>query len=149
MPEQYHSDRQLCEKVIALAKNAGERLPDNATVTDIEQCFRLQVCEEPLPLDKDGAFVEGEAKIIVNSNVTSVERRNFTFFHELTHHLVREDDDLYSYLHDAYVDPEAFDKTIEFLCNIGAAEMLLPRDQVRELIEHQGFSLKRVLELKW
>ena len=141
------SDRQLREQVIELVQHASRHLPDNASFDDIERIFGLHVCEDHLPLDKDGSYIEDGSKIIVNRNVTSDERRQFTVYHELAHFLIREDEDLYSYLHDAYVDTNDFDRTIELVCNIGAAEFILPRDGVRELIETQGFSLSLAPQL--
>jgi len=138
------SEKQLRERVIELVHHARKPLPENASNVDIEQCFGLQICEDDLPLDKDGAFLEIESKIIINRNVTSVERKKFTVYHELVHHLLRRDATLYSYLHDAYEDSVTFDKTIEIICNVGAAEFILPRDLVRDLINSVGFSLKLV-----
>ncbi len=138
------SEKQLRERVIELVQHARKPLPENASITDIEQCFGLQICEDDLPLDKDGAYIESKSKIVINRNMTSVERRKFTVYHELVHHLIRRDAALYSYLHDAYEDSDIFDKTIEIICNIGAAEFILPRDQVRDLINTLGFSLNLV-----
>jgi Zn-dependent peptidase ImmA (M78 family) len=141
------STRQLREQVIELAQKACTRLPTQASYKDIERGFGLQVRVDQLPIGKDGVYIEEETKIIINSNVTSEERRLFTAFHELIHYLIREDEDLYSYLHDAYEDTNAFDRTIELVCNIGAAELILPRERVRKLIDSQGFSLELVPQL--
>ncbi len=141
------SDNQLRERVIQLVQTVSKQLPDNPSISDIENCFGLQVCEGDLPMDKDGAYIESENKIVLNKLVTSQERRQFTLYHELVHYFIREDDDLYSYLNDAYVATKDFDRTIELVCNIGAAEILLPRDGVRLLIEQNGFSLKLLLDL--
>ena len=141
------SERQLREQVVSLVQKAIKRLPEQASFDDIEHTFGLQVCIGDLPIDKDGAYIEEESKIIINRKVTSDERQRFTAYHELTHHLVREDDDLYSYLHDAYDDSSDFDRTIELICNIGAAEIILPRERVRNLIEAEGFSIELVPKL--
>ena len=141
------SERQLREQVIMLAQQAANRLSDKASFIDIERTFGLQVCIADLPLDKDGAYIAEESKIIINSTMTSHERRQFTVFHELVHHLIREDDNFYSYLHDAYEQSSDFDRIIELVCNIGAAELLLPRDKVRNLIDSKGLSLELVSEL--
>ncbi len=140
-------ERQLREQVIELAQQARKQLPDKASFKDIERSFGLQLCEDHLPMDKDGAYIEDGSKIIINSKMTSDERRQFTVYHELVHHLIREDEDLYSYLHDTYEDTNDFDRTIELVCNIGAAELILPRDKVRKLIESQGFSLDLIPQL--
>lgn len=141
------SDRQIRERVIKLVQVACQSLPKNPMIADIETKFALKVCDELLPPDKDGAYVEQESKIIISNRMTSKERRQFTLYHELVHYLIRLDDDLYSYLHDAYSDSDDFDRTIETLCNIGAAELILPREGVRDLIEKKGFSLGLLAEL--
>jgi Zn-dependent peptidase ImmA (M78 family) len=141
------SDRQLRERVIELVQSTQKHIPDNSSIADIANSFSLQVCEDRLPMDKDGAYIENESKIIINNLVTSEERRLFTFYHEIVHYLIREDEDLYSYLHDAYKGSENFDKTIELICNIGAAEFILPQANVREFIEKKGFSLELVPQL--
>ena len=147
MPSLSHlSDRQLRDQVINLVHVARGKLPDNSSAFDIEKHYSLQVCEEEMPLDKEGAYIEDQAKIIINKLITSDERRRFTLFHELVHHLIRLDGDLYSYLHEIYTDDSIFDRTIELLCNIGAAEFILPREQVREVIENEGFSLQLLLK---
>ena len=137
-------DRKLRERAIAVVKSARERLSPTASPVDVAQRFGLQVSVGQLPADKDGAYIESERKIIINRDVTSEERRQFTIYHELVHHLIREDEDLYSYLHDTYTDADQFDKTIELLCNIGAGEFDLPQEHVRELIDTNGFSLNLV-----
>lgn len=143
----YLSDRQIRERVINLVHVACHQLPRNPTASHIESQFSLQVYDASLPADKDGAYVEQESKIIINNRITSTERRQFTIYHELVHHLIRLDDDLYSYLHDAYSDSDDFERTIETICNIGAAELILPRDDVRNLVEKSGFSLGLLPEL--
>lgn len=141
------TERQLRERVIELVQVARKRLPETASEKDVEEAFSLSVAEEILPFDKDGAYVENESKILINRNITSSERRRFTLFHELVHFLIREDGTLYSYVHDAYENSVIFDRVIETLCNVGAAEFILPRDQVRALIDQSGFTLNLVPQL--
>jgi len=141
------SDRQLREQVIKLVQTACQKLPRYPSISDIESFFPLQVHEDNLPANKDGAYIEQESKIVINKLVTSEERRQFTLYHELVHYLIRLDNDLYSYLHDAYPKTTDFDRTIELVCNIGAAELILPRENVRSLIDQKGFSLSLLLDL--
>lgn len=69
-------------------------------------------------------------------------RRQFTFYHEIVHHLLREHAiELYSIINDQYESDELFTKISERLCNVGAAEFLLPRDRVRSLYNEKGFSV--------
>jgi len=137
-------DHQLREQVIKLAQPISTSLSGKESLSDIANRFSLNIREGVLPEDKDGAYLEDENTIILNSSVTSDERKTFSFYHELVHHLLRENDDIYSYLHEAYVNSRHFDNTIELLCNIGAAELLLPRDKVRNLIDKNGFSIELV-----
>lgn len=141
------SDAQLREQVIILVQKARSILPDSPSVADIEKCYQLVVQEEILPYDKEGAYLDQDSKIIINKRITSEERRRFTLYHELVHHLIRLDDDLYSYLHDAYPKTSDFDQVIELVCNIGAAELILPRDVVRKLVDQKGISLSLLPEL--
>ena len=141
------SERQLRERVIELVQHAQVQISGSSSDIDIVQHFGLQINEDDLPIDQDGAYIESESKIIININITSSERRQFTLYHELVHHLIRNDSNLYSYLHDAYRETKQFDKTIEIICNVGAAEFILPRDSVRELIVNKGFSVELVPQL--
>lgn len=143
----FWSDSQLRERVINLVQKSRESLPDSPSGSDIEKRYQLVVQEEILPHDKEGAYLEQESKIIINKLITSVERRLFTLYHELVHHLIRLDDDLYSYLHDAYPKTSDFDRVIELVCNIGAAELILPREIVRNVIDQKGVSLNLLHEL--
>jgi len=69
-------------------------------------------------------------------------RRRFTFYHEIVHHLLREYAiELYSIINDQYKADELLTKISERLCNVGAAEFLLPRDRVRSLYSETGFSV--------
>lgn len=145
--QKYLSDQQLRERVIELVHHARQQLPERPTHADIEGVFGLQIREHKFPLQKDGAYLADERKIVLNSLVASPERRQFTLYHELMHHLLREDDELYGYLHEAYEDSEIFDQTIEFICNMGSAEFILPREFVRSMVEAEGFSLKLLPKL--
>ena len=141
------SDRELRERIIDIVQSVRDQVPRDVTDFDSQKHFGIQICRGKLPVDKDGAYIENEATIIINDQITSDERYKFTVFHELSHHLIRKDNDLYSYLNDAYLATSDFENMIELMCNIGAAEFLLPRDTVRGLIEAEGFSLNLVLRL--
>ena len=77
----------------------------------------------------------------------SVERLNFTFFHELTHHLVFEDTPLYVYLEDVVQVDAQIEYEKELLCNVGAAEFLLPRSDFAEKCRHSTPSLNTIAAL--
>ena len=81
----------------------------------------LVVKEIPLP-PKINGVIEGRT-ILINSRVQNKERKQFTRFHEVTHHLINEDEELISMLHDATWDQNGeYERQVERLCNIGAAE---------------------------
>jgi hypothetical protein len=141
------SDHQLREQAIKLVQPLSTSLSGEESFPDIANRFGLNIQEGILPEDKDGAYLEDEKTIVLNSSVTSEERKSFSFYHELVHHLLRENDDFYSYLHEAYVNTRDFDNTIELLCNIGAAEIILPRSKVRSLIDSNEFSIKLVQKI--
>ena len=84
--------------------------------------------------------------IIIDPRKGDTERINFTFFHEVSHHLIREDDDLYSFLNE-YTLNENFQTALESFCNLGASEFLVPSQEVRNLIEQQGFRITLVEEM--
>jgi IrrE N-terminal-like domain len=69
-------------------------------------------------------------------------RRRFTFYHEIVHHLLREHaPELFSIINDQYESDKLLTDMSERLCNVGAAEFLLPRDTVRSLYLEEGFSV--------
>lgn len=104
----------------------------------------LDVKEGLLPPGKDGMYEGGI--IIINSAIKNEERKRFTQFHELTHHLIKEDEDLISELHDLTFDQEGeFDRQIEKFCNIGAAEFLMPRNEFKKLYMSKGYNVELIL----
>ena len=83
----------------------------------------------------------------MNSEDQNQERNNFTFFHEISHHLIRNDDELYSFLDSCVTDNESFDRLIEVAANIGAAEFLVPSQLVRDFIHANEFSMSLLPKL--
>jgi hypothetical protein len=86
--------------------------------------------------------------VVVNSESRRPERQLFTAYHEIVHHLLRQNDELVSCLHDQYRADKDHDRFVELLCNVGAAEFLIPRAIVRDTIGTQGFSLSVYSTLK-
>ena len=103
----------------------------------------LVVKEIPLPPKINGA-IQGRT-ILINSRVQNNERKQFTRFHEVTHHLINEDEELLSMLHDATWDQDGeYERQVERLCNIGAAEFLMPHKEFIKLYEAKGFSVELI-----
>jgi hypothetical protein len=72
------SERQLRECVIGLVQREKIHLPSSSSDFDIVQSFGLQIVDGDLPLEKDGAYIESESKIVLSCEISSAERRRFT-----------------------------------------------------------------------
>lgn len=88
----------------------------------------------------DGAYTRGTSKLIVAESA-SLGRRNFTALHEAGHYLCAEDDDI---LDDIAMSP---DRSLEeAVANIFAADVLIPREHVDEIVGDEGLTAAAVLE---
>jgi hypothetical protein len=104
--------------------------------------------EEILPFD-EGLYKPGDPpRIVLDSRVRDPDRMNFTFFHEISHHLIRQDAELYSFLDEYVPSNDDFKTALDHYCNIGSAEFLIPEDDVRRVIAEQGFSITLVEHLE-
>ena len=120
-----------------VGKYASTDIPD---FDEVRSGLGLVVKEVSLPSTINGA-IEGRT-ILINSRIQSKERKHFTLFHEVTHHLIDTDEELISILHDATWDQNGeYERQIERLCNIGAAEFLMPREAFAKLYKEQGFNV--------
>lgn len=100
----------------------------------------LGVKEGQLPREIDG-LLEGRT-IVINSRIQNRERKKFTQFHEVTHHLLNDDGEIISMLHDAtFCQNGELNRQLERLCNIGAAEFLMPREKVANLYKEKEFNV--------
>jgi len=110
----------------------------------------IVVKEEALPLNDEGQYIPANPPVIViNPGDSASDRLNFTFFHEISHHLICKDDELYSFIHEyASNDDKHFGIALEHYCDIGAAEFLIPSEEVRRVIDEQGFSIKLIEPLE-
>ena len=107
---------------------------------EIQAGLGLEAKEVELRPEVDGILAE--RTILVNSRIQNEERKQFTRFHEITHHLINEDGELISDIHDATLDQESeYKRQLERLCNIGAAEFLMPSKEFMKLSDEKGFSV--------
>lgn len=105
----------------------------------------INVVEDSLPNGIDG-MLKGKT-ILINSNIQSEERKRFTRFHEMMHHLLNKDAYLLSELHEYTCNQEnGYKKQLEILCNIGAAEFLMPRKEFTKLYQEKDFNVKLILD---
>lgn len=104
----------------------------------------LDMKETELPSGIDG-MLKGKT-ILINSKIQSEERKRFTQFHEIMHHLLKNDEDLIAALTEhAYNQDGEYDRQLEKFCNIGAAEFLMPSEEFRKLYEQKGFNVELIL----
>lgn len=96
------------------------------------------------PEQEGAAFVEN---IVVDPKIGVKARQRFTAYHEIVHHLIRRNNELYSILHDQYQKDKDHTNIIERLCNVGAAEFVIPRGSVFAAIEEEEFSISLVRSL--
>ena len=118
--------------------------------TEIPNCdeicsgLGLVVKEAPLSPARDGMIIKPRT-ILINSSIQSQERKRFTQFHEVMHHLIRKDGELISMLHEMpWSQNDEYEKQLERLCNIGAAEFLMPREEFTKLYKEKGFSIELI-----
>jgi hypothetical protein len=109
------------------------------THRDIADFYGLSVEQIYSQQNQDGMLVED--RIILNTGGRGEERMNFTFYHEVTHHLIRSNDDLLSLVHEI---PGDVDTTIERLCNAGSAAFLVPPDELAPFLAENGFSVMAI-----
>jgi len=106
--------------------------------------------EISITVGKLGSGQEGAAfaeQIVLDPTHGVKARQRFTLYHEIVHHLIRRNDKLYSILHDQYRSDEDFIHIIERLCNVGAAEFIIPRSILLGAIDADGFSILQVKNL--
>ena len=134
----------LKRHVIELVQDTVGRYASNGNsnlFNEICSDQELDVKEVALPDGIDG-MLEGNT-ILVSSNIQSEERKRFTLFHEIMHHLINEEGLLISELHD--LTKGNYRKQLEQFCNIGAAEFLMPRIEFMKLYQENGFNVELIL----
>ncbi len=125
-----------------------DRLPQYSGVDDpVAKHLGIKVKEQVVSFGYGGMYLPNRnpPEIAIDRTAGNQERLNFTFFHEISHHLIRENGELYGFLHDH--SPEDLQPILEQYCNIGAAEFLVPADDVRQIISEWGFSVELIREL--
>ena len=122
-------------------KYTSAKMPD---FDEICSGLGLVAKEVPLSPARDGMIIK-QRTILINSRIRNKERKRFTQFHEVMHYLIDEDEELVSMLHDATWDQNGeYERQVERLCNIGAAEFLMPREEFTKLYKEQGFNVELI-----
>ena len=132
--------------VIQLVRNTVSKYASTGIPDFDEICsgLGLVVKETPLSPSTDGMITKRKT-ILINSRIQGKERKRFTQFHEVMHYLIDEDEELISMLHDAtWGQNGEYKRQVERLCNIGAAEFLMPREKFTKLYKEKGFSVELI-----
>ena len=136
---------RMKRRVIELVRDVVNEYASTTIPTFDEICsgLGLDVKVGELPAGTDGA--QKDKTIIISSQIKNEGRKRFTQFHEVTHYLIEKDGDLISELHDYTINQEhGFKKPLETLCNIGAAEFLMPSKEFVTLYEERGFNVQLI-----
>ena len=141
------NDRQMQQHVIALVRTTigGNRLSSRPSVADVISTLGLPEPKAvPMPSDKDG-FHHGD-QIYVNLALTCAERVEFTIFHEIIHILIERDGEIPSELHDHFYghDKQKEMQVLESLCQVGAAEFVMPSSEYVAMMQAGGWKLSAI-----
>jgi len=133
-------EAELENMVISMVQTVKSNCPVWADPERLSSSLGLFVhlAQQDSPIQ--GASVDNV--VVLSSTGRSLGRQVFTFYHEILHHLIRRNEELYSSLHDHYEDEEEFRNANERLANIGAAEFMLPRQSIVEASHRYGYSLE-------
>ena len=133
-------------RVIELVRDVVNKYASTTIPTFDEICsgLGLSVMEDVLPIGIEGMCAE--KTIFIDSRIGNEERKRFTRFHEITHFLLEKDKDLISELRKCtHSKTDAYKRHLEYLCNIGAAEFLMPSKEFVTLYEKRGFNVQLIL----
>jgi hypothetical protein len=139
------SEFALERRVIELVERVKNKHPEWADPDALAAGLGLTVVEADLGPEREGAALG--TVIVLTRGAGRSGRDRFTFYHEITHSLLRRTDDLMSFLHDRYRRQDDFERIIERLVNVGAAEFVVPRLVVVEACRKHGMSVRLIAPL--
>lgn len=136
------SPRELDQKLLSLVTRAREEhgIAEGCGGEAACEKLGLRLGRASLQEGTDG-MLAGD-RVVVDRSITWAPRVEFTIYHEITHHLLDEDGDVFEHFTELLPnDHAAFDREIERCCDRGAAEFLMPRARVAETVRTEGFSV--------
>jgi Zn-dependent peptidase ImmA (M78 family) len=141
---EFHARQRIIQRIQALKSEMvlHQPLPYTGVNNPVAQYLGILVYEKELDFDEGMYLRSDQPRIVMDIKEADPERRNFTFYHEITHHLIHQDPELYSYLHEYALDD--LESVIESFCNIGAAEFLVPSNDVMAIVAKEGFSIELI-----
>src|SRR5215218_10668200 len=134
--------RELDQKIVDLVVRARDEygIPEGCKGEVACAKLGLELRRAPLQVGTDG-MLAGE-RIILEQDVRWTTRLEFTIYHEITHYLLDKDGEIIEHFTELLRnDDGAYKREIERCCHKGAAEFLMPRARVAELIRTEGFSV--------
>ncbi len=139
------SESQLESMVLRQIRDVKRQRAAWANPHALAEALGFSIVIGNLGIDREGAAFTSTVVLDPSTGVRA--RQRFTLYHEIVHLLLKRNDELYSILHDQYPSDKDFNRIIERLCNVGAAEFIMPHDVVRAAIEESGFSISLVKKL--
>ena len=86
-----------------------------------------------------------DRRIVINKAITCNERREFTVFHEIIHILIADDGEIESSLLELVeYGSDDYHWQIESLCNLGAAEFLMPSEEFKQLMDRHEWEISKL-----
>jgi hypothetical protein len=141
------NDRQMRAYVVKLVRDtiAAHGLPPRPTVPQVVAALGLpEPSVASLPAGQSG--MRSGRQITINSRLTSLKRVEFTAFHEIVHILIEEDGEILSSLHDHFYSSSEQKEAwaLEELCQVGAAEFVMPAAPFVEVMRGQGWKISSI-----
>jgi len=147
VPPEILSESKLRNFTLRIVKETASKFGSGFSTTpkQVVTLLGLEIIESPMSDFRDGCLLE--KKILLNSLITCPERKNFTIFHEITHFLIlSKGSEIISSLHDICHKDVDFTNALESLCNLGAAELLMPEKEFRSFVKSNEFNIKSIIE---
>ena len=146
------AEQRLVELIQAIKDNVSIKPPFKYKGEDdpISLLLRFTIKEQQLS-GEYGLYLPDSTNndkpvIVIDPTSSDEERLNFTYFHEVSHHLIRSDNELYEFLDNLATQNQDLRVLKEQFANIGAAEFLLPGKEIKDFIDENGYSIKLLRE---